>query len=146
NNHTMLDWADQLNASETYAMPAYDATIAATYRDADRPLDWVPRWDHIVNAQFGAEKEALTYEAFGSTASFEGDGFYEYISETSAYLTAETTLPTTGYIEYGTTTAYGNTVQWEDRATYLHGFYLTDLADDTTYHYRFVMEDERGNP
>src|SRR5690606_34956020 len=92
--HTMLDWANQLNSSDVYYMPAYPATIKATYRDADRPLDWVPRWEHIVANDFGAEKEPLVYEAFGSNAAFEADGFYKHISETSAYLTAETTLPT----------------------------------------------------
>lgn len=145
NGDTMLDWADQLDAATTYTMPKYDVSIQATYRDADRPLDWTQRWDYIVSNEFGAEKEALTYEAFGSTLVFEADGYFSFVSETSAYLTYETNLPSTGYIEYGTTTNYGNRIEWTDRPTYLHGFHVTGLDNNTTYHYRFVTTDERDN-
>lgn len=136
-------------------MPAYDAQITATFRDANAPTqdyDWQARWQPFVNATFGAEKEPLAYtyatKQFGSAnlawhpaASSE----WKRVSENSAVLAFETTLPSNGYVEYGLTTSYGNRVDLPGQYTYLHQVFLTGLSNNTTYHYRFVARDERGN-
>lgn len=52
---------------------------------------------------------------------------------------------TTGQVEYGTTTAYGQTTPLNTNLTYSHPTRLTGLAPNTTYHYRVRSKDAAGN-
>jgi hypothetical protein len=142
---TSLGWSAQLQSSTTYSMPDHEAWIGATYRPANAPTDWWPRFDLFSRQTFGAEAEPLAYELFGEHLEFENDGHYVHISEKSAFVGFETNLPANVYIEYGTTTAYGLSVQPHDSYHYLHNAYISGLNNNTTYHYRFVATDERGN-
>ena len=66
-------------------------------------------------------------------------------SQNSAALGFETNLPAKSYVEYGATSSYGQRTADPDRHYYLHLHYLTGLAPNRTYHYRWVAVDERGN-
>lgn len=94
---------------------------------------------------FGAEKEALAYETFGSTLQFVESGSWMHESQNSAAIGFETNLPSKSYVEYGESSAYGQQTALPDRHHYLHLHYLKGLAPETTYHYRLVVQDERGN-
>jgi len=93
---------------------------------------------------FGAEKEPLIYDKFGNTLEFDEEGFWIHESKTSAVIAFETNLPSNSYVEYGTTTSYGQQTQAHDRSYYIHLHYLNDLSQGI-YHYRLVATDERGN-
>jgi hypothetical protein len=96
-------------------------------------------------ANFGAEKEALTYEMFGSTLQFIVSGDWVRESRNSAALGFQTNLPAKTYVEYGTSTSYGQTTATPDRYYALHLHYLKGLHPDAVYHYRLAAIDERGN-
>ena len=140
--------ADETAASTTIALPYATATITALYKTAGMPTDYWPVFNEFCKEFFGAEKEPLTYDHAGTTLEFMSlsDSEWVYESETSATIAFETNLPASTYIEYGETASYGSTANIEtDRYYYLHMAHLTGLTADTTYHYRFVAEDERGN-
>ncbi|MHC4717274.1 MAG: InlB B-repeat-containing protein, partial [Planctomycetota bacterium] len=131
-------------------MPAADVTVTATYlEEAPGQEDLYPAFEQFSIDTFGAEAEPLTYDIFGSDLFFIASGAYEYASETSsetsAFVAFETNLPATTYVEYGPDTGYGSRIDHDARHYYLHQYYLTELDQDTTYHYRIVAEDERGN-
>jgi len=139
-----VDEVDQ--AATTFTMPGSDATITATYLDSDGPIDWWPPFNDFCRDTFGAEKEPLAYEIPGSDLHFMPDGQWVYESRYSACIGFETNLPAKTYVEYGETDAYGQTVYVEtDRYHYVHLAYVQGLAPNSTYHYRLVAEDERGN-
>ena len=94
---------------------------------------------------FGAEKEPLVYTRFGKELKMLDDGLWKYVSETSTCIGFETSLPAKAYVEYGETQRYGSKTSEHERHFYLHLHYLRDLKPDTTYHYRLVATDERGN-
>jgi len=141
------DWDACKASSSTYAMPDHDQTLTATYRPASSPTDWWGYFDVFCKETFGAEKEPIAYEIFGNNLAFmsETGSEWSHVSETSACIAFETNLPAKTYIEYGETTGYGSQTPASDRYYYLHIYHLRDLDPDTTYHYRFVAEDERAN-
>ena len=101
-------------------------------------------FNEFANVQFGAQRDPLVYTTFGSTLQSPSN-YWEYVSETSASIGFRTNLPAESFIEYGTSQSYGQQSERSDRryATHLHR--LTGLVPGTTYHYRVVIEDERGN-
>ena len=140
--------ADVNAAATTITMPATDATVTATFAAWTGLTDYWPAFSAWCNTNFGAEKEPLAYQMFGNDLVFTNDpgSEWSHVSETSSAIAFETNLPARTFIEYGETTAYGSIVAIEtDRYHYLHLAYLTGLSTDTTYHYRYVAEDERGN-
>jgi hypothetical protein len=52
---------------------------------------------------------------------------------------------TTGQVEYGTTTAYGQTITLNTSLTFNHPTRLSGLTPNTTYHYRVRSKDAAGN-
>lgn len=94
---------------------------------------------------FGAEFDDLIYEKQGSSLTLVGLGDWTYASENSASIAFETNLPARSYIEYGSTTSYGSRTYPEERFFFNHLHYLTGLNPSTTYHYRIISKDERGN-
>lgn len=49
------------------------------------------------------------------------------------------------YVEYGKTVSYGTKTPLSDEFSESHHFQLSDLAADTVYHFRVVVNDESGN-
>ncbi len=94
---------------------------------------------------FGAENEALIYEVQGSSLSFVAAADWVHESENSAAVGFQTNLPAMTRVEYGTSTAYGNLTEATERYFFNHLHYVKGLAANTTYHYRLVATDERGN-
>ncbi len=94
---------------------------------------------------YGAEIDPLVYETFGDRLEVKEGSRWDYISESSASVSWKTNLPAKSYIEYGTTTAYGKRTEMPERYFYIHLHYLKGLENNTTYHYRMVSFDERGN-
>ncbi len=94
---------------------------------------------------FGAEKDQLYYDHFGQFLAFVPGGEWEYFSENSATIAFESNLPANAWVEYGTTNQYGNSTGIGERPFFIHVRHLTGLQAGTQYHYRLVIEDERGN-
>jgi len=138
-------FADRFSANTYFTMPDADTEVTATYCYTSVYTDWWPAFNYFCKTMFGAEKEPLAYDMFGSTLAFVGTGEWRHVSETSACVAFETNLPTNAYIEYGQTTSYGQQTDPDDGNYYMHIQYLRDLLPDTTYHYRYVATDERAN-
>jgi len=67
------------------------------------------------------------------------------IKQNSCTLRWSLNKPTTGQIEYGITTDYGDFSQKEESFTYSsHEQVLKNLQSDTIYHYRVISEDSEG--
>lgn len=166
NNPTswLWDFGDGINStaqhpSHTYFTDGYYTVTLTVTNDAGSDSETKSGYVHVnANGQdayqqfnqfcidnFGAEHEPLTYQVFGNTTYFVESGFWLHESRNSAAIAFETNLPTNSSIEYGETTAYGSTTNGTDRYYYLHLHYLTGLQPETTYHYRMVAVDERGN-
>ena len=64
---------------------------------------------------------------------------------TTATITWTTNLPTTGTVNYGLTSAYGNSGTDPNPSTTSHSVTLTGLAADTTYHYQAVSTNAYGS-
>jgi len=139
---------DEFVSPATLTMPGHDAELTATYRDSGAPdKDWYPAFDLFCQLKFGAEKEDLAYDHWGNTLQFMSvsGSEWQYASKTSAVVAFETNLPAKSYVEYGETTSYGSQTPQNYRYHYVHVIYLTGLDEDTTYHFRYVAQDERGN-
>ena len=95
--------------------------------------------------EFGAEKDDLIYDKFGNDLVIHESDLWTYESENSAVFGFDTNLPSKSYIEYGLDTNYGMRTDVDDRYYYLHVEHVKNLAENRTYHYRIVAEDERGN-
>jgi len=121
--------ADEQGPSEAMAGPA------AVYRQFNR----------FCAQHFGAEQEDAMYVMFGKDLEVEKEGVWQHVSETSACVAWQTNLPARCYVEYGTSTDYGERTAEPERYFSLHLRYLTPLMPQTTYHYRLVSIDERGN-
>jgi Leucine-rich repeat (LRR) protein len=68
------------------------------------------------------------------------------ITQTSATITWTTDEPAGGEVEYGLTTSYGSTaLQLLPALITSHSVPLSDLDENTTYHYRVKSKDEAGN-
>ena len=137
---------DRMSSSTTFTMPDSSSEVTATYCYSSVSEDWWPAFEYFCRERFGAEKEPLVYDMFGTDLQFMSGGEWTRASRTSACVAFETNLPAKTYVEYGTTTSYGSTAHVEEfNYYYLHVAYLKGLSQDTTYHYRLVAEDERGN-
>ncbi len=79
-----------------------------------------------------------------SVPVIQASPYVSEISSTSAKIVWQTDEPATSYVEYGTTTDYGNTA-------YVSGYFLnhevvvTGLTPSTLYHFRVISSDECGN-
>jgi len=116
---------------------------ACTYKTP--PKEVYDAFNAFCAAHFGAEKEPLVYETFGTRIQFVQGGFWAHASETSAVVGFETNLPAKSAVEYGPTAAYGRKTAEPERFFYLHQHYLTGLTPGVLVHYRVVAADERGN-
>lgn len=112
----------------------------------DAPAEKVYKYfNDFCLTHFGAEIDPITYETFGSELEIQGDSQWSYYSERSAVLAWSTSLPARSFVEYGATDSYGSRTDISERYYYTHLHYLKGLDPDTTYHYRYVSVDERGN-
>ena len=102
-------------------------------------------FDRFCNAFFGAERESMIYDKFGTTLEIKEGSFWKHSSENSASIAWSTNLPAKTYVEYGLTNTYGNQTSATGRYYYTHLHHLTNLQLGSAYHYRMVSEDERGN-
>jgi len=68
------------------------------------------------------------------------------VSTSGAKITWSTNEPSTGQVEYGSTSSYGSLSALNSALTTSHSVSLTGLDEATTYHFRVVSEDEAGNP
>ena len=94
---------------------------------------------------YGAKIDPLVYETFGNQLKIVEGSNWKYFSEKSASISWKTNLPAKTYVEYGTTKTYGERTDFPERYFYIHLHYLKNLQPNTTYHYRLVSVDERGN-
>lgn len=106
--------------------------------------DDYPAFSQFAAAAFGAERDPLVY-AFHGQALGPPEAYWEHVSERSVAIGFRSNLPARAHVEYGTTPAYGQRTDDSDRHYAVHLHRLTGLQPGTTYHYRVVMVDERGN-
>lgn len=66
-------------------------------------------------------------------------------SDTSALITWSTNELATARVEYGATTAYGDTAQASRERATQHALMLKGLHANATYHYRVLAQDSAGN-
>jgi hypothetical protein len=95
-------------------------------------------------ANFAPATEPLIKETFGDALTFEEIGFWEHNSYTSHVVGFTTNLPAISIIEYGETTAYGDTIVQSESYYYQHLYYIRGLESGKTYHYRFLAQDYDG--
>ncbi|MFB3893727.1 MAG: fibronectin type III domain-containing protein [Phycisphaerae bacterium] len=110
-----------------------------------RPADAYAAFNEFCAASFGAEKEPLVYQLFGKELRSEPGGAWVHASATSACIAWETNLPAATFVEYGPTPSFGAQTPRPERNFHIHVHYLKDLKPRTTYYYRLVSIDERGN-
>jgi len=67
------------------------------------------------------------------------------LSATAATITWRTDVPATGYVQYGTTTAYGSTANATAPASTVQQAILTGLQPATACHFRVVAENAAGS-
>lgn len=67
------------------------------------------------------------------------------VTMTSATITWTTPTPSDSQVEYGTSTAYGNSTQLDSRLVTSHSQALTGLVAGTLYHYRVKSRDSEGD-
>ena len=67
------------------------------------------------------------------------------VTTTSATVLWSTDEPADTQVEYGLTTAYGNTTPLSTVFVTAHNVALSDLTPNTTYHYRVLSKDAAGN-
>lgn len=105
----------------------------------------VETFNDFALTHFGAEREPLVYEVFGEELEIVAASEWQHISERSAVIALETNLPSKTRVEYGTTAEYGLETAEPERYYAINVHALRDLESDTTYHYRLISTDERGN-
>ena len=66
-------------------------------------------------------------------------------AQTSATIVWVTDEPTTGQVEYGTSTAYGGQTTLDSSLSYFHSQTISGLEPNTTYHYRLLSKDNNNN-
>ena len=93
---------------------------------------------------FGVVHEPLTTKLHGDKFRIIDGGDWQHVSENSACIAWETSLPAHTHVEYGATADYGRKTTQPERPFYIHVHYLQGLKPDTTYHYRLVSVDEKG--
>jgi hypothetical protein len=106
--------------------------------------DAYARFNAFCAEHFGAEREEEMYRAFGEELAVVADSSWRHVSETSACVAWQTSLPAKSWVECGTTAAYGLQTPPPERHFSLHLHHLRSLRPETTYHYRLVSVDERG--
>lgn len=67
------------------------------------------------------------------------------VSSSGAKITWETDKRTNSQVEYGTSVNYGTLSYFEENLSNSHYINLTELAADTTYHFRVISNDREGN-
>ncbi len=72
-------------------------------------------------------------------------GVVETPGDTTCTISWNLDQPATGYIEYGTTTAYGLQTTFEPSYLTYHSQVISGLTEGTTYYYRIVSVDASGN-
>ncbi|MBC8876991.1 MAG: fibronectin type III domain-containing protein [Planctomycetes bacterium] len=103
------------------------------------------RFNDLCKEHFGAEKESEVRAKFGEKLKLVVGDVWSYVSERSAVIAWESNLPAKTCVEFGETSGYGENTSPTERYFYLHVHYLTGLRPGTTYHYRLVAVDERGD-
>lgn len=121
-------------------MVAVLSIVLATAAAGD-PYD---EFSQFAATAYGAERDPLLYQVHGQQL-LPPTGYWEHRSEHSTSIGFRTNLPARSYLEYGSSTAYGNQTEPSDRHYAIHLHRLTGLVPGSTYHYRVVVEDERGN-
>jgi len=110
-----------------------------------QPSDAYEAFNQFCAAHFAAEREEEMYRAFGKELKVVEGSLWQHVSEASACFAWQTNLPAKTSVEFGTTAAYGQKTAEPERCFSLHLHHLKGLKRDTTYHYRLVATDERGN-
>lgn len=119
----------------------------------DSPGDVYSVFNAFASERFGAESDDLFYEYFGESLAIRDEPGYDgagsvwsYGSTESATVAFETTLLATSHVEYRP--AGNQTFEQSEpteRPFSVHIHHLTGLRPGTTYEWRPVAVDERGN-
>jgi len=127
--------ADSVNAEEGVILPT---PVTGTYTIRVTATNVPNGPQPFALAIMGALGTADTTPPVISNVSVSG------ITANSATITWNTDEPSTSVVEYGTTTAYGQTASGQSGVT-SHSVTLTGLNPSTTYHFRVKSADAAGN-
>jgi hypothetical protein len=112
--------------------------------DVNTPADQLYTiFNQFCKSYFGPHRDTL-YHIQAKKTFGKQDSTWIYSSERSAVVSWETDLPSYSYIQYGTTSKYGQKTNVQERPFYLHVHYLKNLKPSSKYHYQIVYLDESG--
>jgi parallel beta-helix repeat protein len=97
------------------------------------------------NKTMSPDNSFTTLTAFDTTSPVISDITVTGITDRSATISWGTDEPSTTQVEYGTTTAYGNSTTLNVTLLNSHRQTLTGLSASTVYHFRVMSADTAGN-
>ncbi|MDR1586059.1 MAG: hypothetical protein LBS57_01240 [Treponema sp.] len=132
---------DSENLAGSSIQPAY---LTPPLPFTDPPLDSYEYFFNYRLEKFAPETEPFITERFGSQLGIKQDSLWEYPSYSSCAVGFSSSLPAISAIEYGETSAYGSRTDVSESYFYNHLYYLKNLDQGTTYHYRVIIQDHSG--
>jgi len=93
----------------------------------------------------GACAPAASSSTSGNTQSPISDVLVSGVTDTSAVISWKTGELTCSQVEYGKTTDYGLGTSFDDHLVDSHSARLSDLQQNTTYHFQVKLKDNFGN-
>jgi hypothetical protein len=102
-------------------------------------------FNEFCKARFGGRHEPLVYETFGEKLALDEQGAWSHVSENSATLAFSTNIPAVSHVELSAEGRGVVRTEPTERAFYNHIHHVVGLVPGTTYDYRFVAVDEKGN-
>jgi hypothetical protein len=117
-----------------------EPTLKSPADPNQNPYNWF--FNYRLN-QLAETTDPLVQQTIGTAPEIDPNSWWTHPSYNSASVAFATTTSTLTRIEYGTT---GYTRQTEISESYFfnHLHYLTDLQENTTYHYRVIYQDRAG--
>jgi len=125
-------------------LKAQSNTALGNMAQGASPEDIMGIFTQFALSHFGAYNEKGIYEKFGDDIQIRKAGIWSHISRNSATISWSTNLPGKSLLQYGETSNFESSTQLSKRFFYNHVVHLRDLKEETTYHYRMVVQDEKG--
>ncbi|MBA7715755.1 hypothetical protein ES703_124813 [subsurface metagenome] len=99
-----------------------------------------------ITITMNSDKSVIAYfKAADVTPPVISEVYISDITELSATINWVTDEPATSQVEYGTTSAYGDTTLLNEELDTNHSVTITELEPETSYHFRIKSADEAGN-
>jgi hypothetical protein len=139
--------ADQASAARDVAEDTAAQAAKAEPAQADdaNAVNLPAEFNEFCKSHFGAAHEPLVYETFGKELKLDDNGTWQHVSENSATLAFTTNIPAVSHVELTADGQDAIKTLATERAFYNHIHQLGGLKSGTTYNYKFIAVDEKGN-